>query len=96
MILPAKVPCRLVTITAVWASLPRLRVVVLHFRFVGCQFCLHSARLVPAGAGQILLRIGQQVCVERKLRLRDVYVFAVALFAGQTFARAPYRRSPCL
>ena len=41
----------------------RFRVVVLHFDFTRGELCLNSGRLIPAGASEVLLRVGQQVRV---------------------------------
>ena len=43
--------------------LGRFRVVVLHFDFTRGKLCLNSAGLIPTGASEILLRVGQQIRV---------------------------------
>ena len=49
-------------------------VVILHRRFARGEFLLDSARLIAAGARQVLLRVGQQIRVEGHLRIGNVQI----------------------
>ena len=57
-----------------WDIWGRFRVVVLHLGLMRGKLCLNSAGLISAGAGEILLRVGQQIRVECKLRLGNFQV----------------------
>ena len=69
--------------------LRRFCVVVLHFDFTRGKLCLNSAGLIPAGASEILLRVGQQIRVKCKLRLGNFQVVSRRLGRGGLRAGSP-------
>ena len=79
-----------------WTILGRFGVVVLHFDFMRGKLRLNPGGLIAAGASEILLRVGQQIGVECKLRLGNFQIVSCRFGRGGLLVGSPICQTPHL
>ncbi len=73
----ASVPCRRSLDNSDLRITSRSLVILAHCRFVRSEFLLDASAVISGGTIEIALRVGQLICVQSKLCLRNVKIVAV-------------------